>query len=360
MGSIGSALPTQASNGLSPAAPPKRLLLLSVPRTASNLFLKVLNPGAQPALKTNAFSGYFFYPVLSTAALEGLTSKEAKDWTPQERQRYLGLCQESFDNLEGLSQEATKENKSIFTKEHVTWLIDPAMLFTLQTGSVRSETPMRINVSEEYGSSRTYTQPSILPDEYLRTWQFAFTIRHPALAWPSLYRAIKRAGEEGGFVDEDGARGASLSNMTFGWTRIMYDWCVAQPDVPTPPIIDAHDLIHTPEVALKFCEQTGLDKTCLQFEWSKDGKKKSDHWGDLDKNRPDRMDAHRQAANILLGTLEASTGLMKDRTPAHVDIEAEHAKWEVEFGKEMAGLIEKAVRNSMGDYEYLRAHRMQA
>ncbi|KAJ5494946.1 hypothetical protein N7539_000062 [Penicillium diatomitis] len=335
MGSIGSALPTQASNALFPATPPKRLLLLSVPRTASNLFVKVLNPGAQPALKTNAFSGYFFYPVLSTAALEGLTSKEAKDWTPQERQRYLSLCQESFDNLEGLSQEATKENKSIFTKEHLTWLIDPAMLYTSQTAPVRLETPMRINVAEEYSSSRTYTQPSIFPDEYLRTWQFAFTIRHPALAWPSLYRAIKRAGEEGGFVDEDGARGASLGNMTFAWTRTMYDWCVAQPD-------------------------TGLDKTCLQFEWSKDGKKKSDHWGDLDKNRPDRTDAHRQAANILLGTLEASTGLMKDRTPAHVDIEAEHAKWEVEFGKEMAGLIENAVRNSMGDYEYLRAHRMQA
>jgi hypothetical protein len=41
-----------------------------------------------------------------------------------------------------------------------------------------------------------------------------------------------------------------------------------------------------------------------------------------------------------------------------IDIDAEAAKWKVEFGEEIAQMIEKAVRDSMPDYEYLKARRI--
>lgn len=356
MGSIGSALPNHASNDSSSGATPTRLLILSMPRTASNLFAKVLNVANQPSLKTNPFNGYFFYPAFASVAMENLAAKDPRDWPSEQRQKYIDLCQQCLDNLEDMSQQAQAENKVACAKEHVAWLIDPELFFLSKCDRTNMES-LRLQVPKEYGQSQTYTQPTFLPDEYLRTWQMAFTIRHPALTYPSLYRALKKAGE-GGFVDEDGIRGASLSNMTLRWTRAMYDWCMHQPGMPAPLVIDAHDLIHTPEVMLKVCDHTGLDKASLQFEWSKDGKKKSDHWVEIDKSNPELVENHRRAASIMLSTLEASTGLMKDKTPAQVDIAAESAKWEDEFGKEFAELIETAVQDSMEDYEYLKARRL--
>jgi hypothetical protein len=195
-------------------------------------------------------------------------------------------------------------------------------------------------------------------------------IRHPALAWPSLYRAMLKMTTIG-VLDDDGVRGASLANMSLASSRMLFDWCVDNAeDGRAPPVIDANDIIHSPGAVLRFCEAVGMDQGAVRFEWEDErsrlgekeagveGEKKEGKNGEESEEK--RWDpAGQEAAKIMLSTLVASKGLVKDKAPATVDIKAEAAKWKEEFGEEVAGVIEKAVWDAMPDYEYLRERRVQ-
>jgi hypothetical protein len=171
-----------------------------------------------------------------------------------------------------------------------------------------------------------------------------------------MYRAMTKISAEK-LMDEDAIKGASTATMSLRCSRKLYDWCMEQPDVPTPPpVIDAHDLIHTPNVVEKLCEQTGLDKSVLQFEWDENEAKKAKDCPFTDPNANAAMDE--VAFSIMLSSLQGSKGVMKDKAPENIDIAAEAAKWKVEFGEETAQLIEKAVWDSMPDYEYLKSKRI--
>jgi hypothetical protein len=156
-------------------------------------------------------------------------------------------------------------------------------------------------------------------------------------------------------LDEDGVKGASVGNMSMAWTRQMVDWAWARhradpASCPPPLVMDAHDVIHNPAAVLRFCEMAGLDKDAVQFEWGAETRSAVQSWTEQDE----------KAARIMLSTLEASRGVVKEKAPATVDIKAEAEKWREEFGEEAAALVEKAVWDAMGDYEYLRERRVQA
>ncbi|KAJ5672260.1 hypothetical protein N7507_001387 [Penicillium longicatenatum] len=347
-------------------ATPRRLLLVSIPRTASNLLLKILNIPKQPNLLTSQKGGYFFYPAFSRVAASDknyLNKTSIEEWTDDDKLEIKNSFQECFNTLEEFSTQADNANKMMFAKEHAYWLYPPAALLKAQTGIHDEEffQAFRLDMPEKYGP-QTYSRfnETLLSDEYLRSWQMAFIIRHPALAWPSLYRAMVKVAQTG-MLDEDGIKGASFSNMDMHWTRLMYDWCMEQPDAPVqPPVIDAHDLIHNPEVVLKLCERTGLDKSVVQFEWAgKDDVQKSAQWDNGDPNASTQeFEMNVGAAKIMLATLENSSGIVKDKAPEVIDIDAEAIKWKEEFGEETGGLLEVYVRKSMPDYEYLKARRI--
>lgn len=342
---------------------PRRLLLVSVPRTASNLLLRILNIHNQPQIHTNPKGGYFFFPAFVSAARSGLLGKEPGQWSLDDKKSVKNGFQECLNTLEEESALAQKANKAMFAKEHAFWFFNPASLHKMKTGCEDLEffKDLRSDIPETYGpASYSQLNQTILSDEYMRSWQFAFIIRHPALSWPSMYRAMLKISNEG-FMDEDGVKGSSLTNMTLRWTRMLYDWCLEQPDVPVaPPVVDAHDLIHHPEVVYKLCEQTGLDKSVLQFEWgTKEEQKKSNGWSSPEPNTVDQqLEMQRRSASIMLSTLDDSKGIVKDKAPVSIDIDAEAVKWKVEFGEETGQLIENCVRDSMSDYEYLRARRI--
>lgn len=342
---------------------PNRLLLVSVPRTASNLLLKILNIPNQPNVLTSPKGGYFFYDAFMTARKDGRLNKPLSEWTADEKTETRDAFQHGLGDLEEYSAKARAENKIMFAKEHAFWFLNPGFFSGITNGVADDQDLQAFQVSmpESYGSSSTFSanNKTVLPDEYLRTWQLAFIIRHPALAWPSLYRAMQKM-SKAGFLDDDGVKGVSITNMSMQWTRKLFDWCLEQPDAPvTPLVIDANDVIHNPGAVIKFCERAGLDTGAMQFEWN-DNEKKSDTW------TPDRASVwdaeelarQRNAASIMLSTLEGSTGIVKDKAPTSIDIDAEVAKWRVEFGDEMAELLEKATRDAMPDYEYLKANRV--
>lgn len=348
-----------------PAATPRRLLLISIPRTASNLLLKILNIPNQPNLLTSPKGGYFLYPAFVKAAIpeNSYLYKSLEQWTDDEKAEMKHSFQECFNTLEEYSTQAENNHQMMFAKEHAFWLYSAAALLKSQTGIHDEEAfkAFRVDTPEKYGP-QTYSRfnDTIFSDEYLRSWQMGFIIRHPALAWPSMYRAMLKVSEIG-MLDEDGVKGASFTNMDMHWTRLLYDWCMEQPDAPRqPPIIDAHDLIHSPEVVLKFCEQTGLDKSVVQFEWKgKEEVKKSAKWDNGDPNASaEELQQNLDAASVMLSTLENSSGIVKDKAPEVIDIDAEAVKWREEFGEENGRLVEEYVRKSMPDYEYLKARRI--
>jgi hypothetical protein len=343
-------VPNNASTNGSATKPPRRLLLISVPRTASNLLVKVLNIHNRSNVLTTEKGGYFFY----NAFLLCVNMKKPLDqWADDETKKVQVAFQEAVDSLEEYSKRAQDENKMMFAKEHAFWIFNPASFEKMMRSTTSTElfNNFAIKMPESYGSTQTFSSKNatVLPDEYLRSWQMAFVIRHPALAWPSLYRAMNKMSSVG-FIDEDAINGATATSLTLRWTRMLYEWCLEQPDVPTEPLVlDAYDVINKPEAVQKFCERVGLDPSEVQFEWD-------DKAAEAALTKLSERD--RAAQSIMLSTLHASKGVVKDKTPANIDIAAEAEKWKAEFGEEVAQIIEKAVWDSMPDYEYLKARRV--
>ncbi|KAK4236053.1 hypothetical protein C8A03DRAFT_17271 [Achaetomium macrosporum] len=343
---------------------PHRLLLISVPRTASNLLLKILNIHHQPNVLTNDKGGYFFFDAYVSGVQDGRFLTPLEQWSEEARTQLRDLYQGSLDKLEEWSARARADNKTMFSKEHSFLFLNPAILFAPPGGEdAASSGPMsqffRLRIPESYGPQQTWSpnNRTVLSDEYLRTWQMAFLIRHPALAFPSLYRAMMKMTKEG-IMTEDGARGANpRSTLTLKWTRMLFDWCCeqtqqlsnGQKEAAMPLLLDAHDIIHNPSVVLRFCEAAGLDKNAVQFEWNAEEKK-------IDWNN----DFGAKSQAIMLSTLQNSTGIVKDKAPAVIDVKAEAEKWKEEFGPEVGGMIEQAVLDAMPDYEYLREKRVRA
>ncbi|KGO54614.1 hypothetical protein PEX1_048020 [Penicillium expansum] len=344
---------------------PRRVLLVSIPRTASNLFLKILNIPNQPNVLTNQKGGYFFHDAFTIASRDGRVEKPLDQWTTDAKSETKAAIQQCFNELEDYSTRARTESKIMFAKEHAFWFLNPGFFTSAMSGapkpSLEQLKEFRISMPEQYGPSQTFSpnNKTVMPDEYLRTWQLAFIIRHPALAYPSLYRAMQKLSKVG-YIDDDGIKGLSLTNMSLEWTRKLFDWCLEQPDESVIPlVIDANDVIHNPGAVAKFCEKAGLDTASLQFEWS-GSEKKSESWATESANigNTEELALHKNVASIMLSTLEESTSVVKDKAPASVDVDTEVAKWRVEFGDEIAELLEKATRDSMPDYEYLKAHRV--
>ncbi|KAJ6110729.1 hypothetical protein N7486_002964 [Penicillium sp. IBT 16267x] len=345
----------------------RRVLLVSTPRTASNLLLKVLNIPNQPNTYTNEKGGYFFYPAFISAATNGYMAKPAAQWTEQEKQNVKAIYQSCVDNIEIAAAQAKASNNMMFIKEHAFWIFGPAAFQKKLTGVHDEEflNAFRVHTPEIYGPTRTYasSNETIFSDEYLRSWKMGFVIRHPALSLPSFWRALLEIAKLG-IIDEDAVEATTVTSMGMCWARSLYDWCLEQPGLSRlPPIVDAYDLINNPDVVVRFAEETGLDPKALQFQWeSQDHEKRPDFWASNHAKATlagdDVEGSHIRAANVMLTTLSSSLGMIQNRTPAEVDIAVEAEKWKVEFGVQVAGVIEKAVLESMPDYQYLKARRI--
>ncbi|KAK1761535.1 hypothetical protein QBC47DRAFT_30957 [Echria macrotheca] len=332
----------------------RRLFLVSIPRTASNLLVRVLDIKHQPNLFANDKSGYFFLEAFTTATYKGYYAKSIVEWTDDEKSEIRSLFQDCLDQMEECSAEARSKGKIMFTKEHAFWFVNPATMLDADGDheSRVQQDDFRLNFPD-YGPTQTFSpnNKTVFPDEYLRTWQFAFLIRHPALAWPSMYRAMRKMAKDG-FIDDRAATATLLTNMTWRWTRYLYDWCSAEhaKGCPAPLLLDARDVVHDRDVVMRFCDEAGLDRNALRFEWD-----------DAEPGYPGAFSGREKAvADIMMSSLQSSRGVIKDKTPGRVDIDAEVETWKAEFGDEAAALLEKTVRAAMPDYEYLRERCVKA
>ncbi|KAK2762078.1 hypothetical protein FQN54_001085 [Arachnomyces sp. PD_36] len=386
-----------------PTPSPQRLLLVSCPRTASNLLAKILSLPDQPNIFTNELGGYFFYDGYQSVLKDNRVYKPIAEWSAEDKDEVQKTFQKCLDNLEDYSERAKGEGKTIFAKEHAFWFSKPTALLDLMKGNNTASaasgqngassstngndngnghTPsITLTFPPTYPPTRTFSalNQTLLPDEYLRTWKLTFIIRHPALCFPSLYRAMNKL-RNLGVLKAENFHEALATNMSMQWTRLLFDWCMQQVDAAgseeekqakEPVLLDANDVIHNPAAVARFCEKVGtaLDPKKLKFEWDSgngggQGQRSTASNGNggssgnpITTGSGEEAKAHEAAKNIMLSTLIGSSGVVKDKAPEVVDIAAEVEKWKKEFGEEDAAIVEKAVLVAMPDYEYLKARR---
>jgi hypothetical protein len=87
------------SNNHALAGLPRRVLLVGMPRTASNLLIKILTIPGQPDALSNEQGGYFFFPAFEARLRDDLTSKPLAQWTSEQTCEVHRRFQQSLDSL---------------------------------------------------------------------------------------------------------------------------------------------------------------------------------------------------------------------------------------------------------------------
>lgn len=179
-------------------------LLLTYPRTASNLLWRILNKDEQPGFLEGR-TEYYFFDAMMYRFDTGIYAKNVDTWTEEQRQALKKVYQDCFDNLQSSVAKAKEENKSLFVKEHSPFLVQPPLNSRFFFGDDNVKEPAW-QVKFDSGANMTYIPQSInvsvIPESFLSLWNPTFLIRHPALAFESQYRArIRIDGVEGAKQD---------------------------------------------------------------------------------------------------------------------------------------------------------------
>ena len=249
-------------------------------------------------------------------------------------------------------------------KEHAQFIFDPEITIkNLATSVKRRVIPKPIVVdrsrtdhTDPATSSRTSTNPTVLPDSFLKTMSPVIMIRHPARMIPSFYRAIMDSNIGINVNDGD-----FPVQATFRWSRLVFDW-YAQHVCPTstlpgpykkseragraswPVVIDGDDLINDENVAPELCKQLGIDPNGLQMQW--------EEVTDEQKLKQGKM------VTRFLNTIQNSTGIIKSGKTDDLDLEKEKAKLLGQFGEEIGGVLIGFIERAMPDYMHLREYRL--
>ncbi|KAE8380383.1 hypothetical protein BDV26DRAFT_257543, partial [Aspergillus bertholletiae] len=242
-------------------------------------------------------------------------------WTTQQTEEMQDTFQHNFDQWESTSRLAESQGKLFFAKEHIQWFADPAALSNyLSPGDSHALSPVNIRLPSTYGTLRKFSPNNftIFPDHYLDTWRLTFLIRHPALAFPSFYRAMKELEKEEFAQPHEMAPMMEL-NATLRWSRLLYDWCCQHQGAsginndgggPYPLVLDAEDIIHHPEVLARYCKLVGLSPIHLRSQWNVAGQA-------LD-NEVAGTSSHKRPETVMMFTLENSSQVLKEKTPSIV------------------------------------------
>ncbi|KAL8883085.1 MAG: hypothetical protein Q9198_000008 [Flavoplaca austrocitrina] len=186
------------------------------------------------------------------------------------------------------------------------------------------------------------TNPTVLPDSFLKSMTPLILFRHPALMIPSFYRAAQKGKMEISIYDEDWPLNASLR-----WLRLVYDWYVSNrtEERATPVIvIDSDDLINSPGFSSHLLASLGFDEQHLLTSWEQ-------------KSEAYRADKG-YMVNSFKSTLWDSKGIIRsERRDYEIDVTAEQEKLRAEFGNEVGNSMARYIDLAMGDYHYLRERR---
>lgn len=235
-----------------------------------------------------------------------------------------GFSQKTYKDVLNEVMDAGKDGKRIFIKDMAYYLMAPDNKPTRVAPSLGEEEP---------------GNPTVLPLEVLKQFQFTFLIRHPRRAIPSYYRCtVPPLDEVTGFYD-------FMANEA-GYKELVrfFDFLIKENivDKDNLVVIDADDLLDNPEKTIRlYCEKTGIDFKPEMLEWNDEdcnyatiAFQKWNGW-------------HNDA--IKSSALRPRTHHQKTMTT-----ESEDKEWTAKYGPEAQKVIRKTVEDNVADYEYLK------
>ncbi|KAF5969617.1 branched-chain-amino-acid aminotransferase-like protein 2 [Fusarium bulbicola] len=234
-----------------------------------------------------------------------------------------GFSQKTYKDVLNEVMDAGKDGKRIFIKDMAYYLMAPDNKPTKVAPSLGEEEP---------------GNPTVLPLEVLKQFQFTFLIRHPRRAIPSYYRCtVPPLDEVTGFYD-------FMPNEA-GYKELVrfFDFLIKENivDKDNLVVIDADDLLDNPEKTIRlYCEKTGIDFKPEMLEWSDEdcsyatiAFQKWNGWhNDAIKSSALRPRTHHQTMTT----------------------ESEDKEWTAKYGPEAQRVIRKTVEDNVADYEYLK------
>ncbi|KAL8890256.1 MAG: hypothetical protein Q9192_005896 [Flavoplaca navasiana] len=327
---------------------PLRIWHCSHPRTASNVLVKQFRDHPKLAPKEYPFLTAFLY------GPERL-DEQGGDRKPPDADK--ATFQNCFDELQDLLASAEQQ-------EHVTFMLDPRVMaakFPPTESRPLKPCPKVVDRtasgnqnshgSVQYNGEGSKTNPTVLPDSFVRTLSPIFQIRHPAISIPSFYRAVTSITPEKDLESQE-----FHTNCSLAWPRITFDWfCehvypqrreTLRGHTSWPLVVDGDDLLNENErVITAICSLAQLDPTGIVKTWNPISE-------EIQQHQPDHI-------RRFLSTLQASNGIIKSGLKGEdIVIEEEAQKWVKEFGHEIANKLKEAVEASMEDYLYLAQFRI--
>ncbi|KAF1848825.1 uncharacterized protein K460DRAFT_364779 [Cucurbitaria berberidis CBS 394.84] len=318
--------------------PPLHNILFTIPRTASNLVTQLLNLPAQPSISRHPRDGYFFLPALSYRYKHDTFSRAIASWTVQEQTGMRNALQTSLDAWKAWIDQAEREGKGTFIKEHVNWMIaTDAESHYLHEGRKDGE------------ESTIAHNPTCVPDVFLlNNVRATFLVRHPALTFPSLLRsALDNEGVDQ--VLEESTENAMRWEATYHWHVAVYKFLTSSPrasNTHRPLILDASDLSN-PDLVRKYAVAVGLDPELVRFEWDAVSSEEQERMGSVEARMKDTL---LKSRGVVLGKLQSGD---------EVDVGRERENWSAEFGEVLGERLVRFVDGAMGDYEWLWDRRLR-
>ncbi|KAL9565447.1 hypothetical protein ACKAV7_010306 [Fusarium commune] len=258
-----------------------------------------------------------------------------------------GFSQKTYKDVLNEVMDAGKDGKRIFIKDMAYYLMAPDNKPTKVAPSLGEEEP---------------GNPTVLPLEVLKQFQFTFLIRHPRRAIPSYYRCtVPPLDEVTGFYD-------FMPNEA-GYKELVrfFDFLIKENivDKDNLVVIDADDLLDNPEKTIRlYCEKTGIDFKPEMLEWNDEdcnyatiAFQKWNGWhNDAIKSSALRPRTHSlpQFVTRYVKTISYNRTLPTIPPPKTMTTESEDKEWTAKYGPEAQKVIRKTVEDNVADYEYLK------
>jgi hypothetical protein len=309
---------------------PRLYILVSCPRTASSLAVKVFNPEEQPNIQKpnnnggfySASGGSFFLPVVQRVTELKLHGKPVPEWTEIERALIKTTYHECFGRFVKYTIDAQSARKNAFANEHASFFFgSPGLAEVAYPGKKDTEQVWMNKYSGGMQGTRSVLNNTFMPDEFLNITHPIFLIRHPAVSFPSFERQMLALPSKGWVSAEE----RNIA-MTYSFTRSLYSYYSnhyaknpSKDGVKWPLVIDADDMINHQDLLLDIGELMHLQRTKMQFKW--------------DKKTPKQLAELPVAMTTMMGTLNASTGIQTDQHRCRGE-EVEGGVWRVFWSRD--------------------------
>ena len=178
------------------------------------------------------------------------------------------------------------------------------------------------------------TNPTVLPDAFLKSMTPICLIRHPARTFPSLYRGARPT---------HNVYGSEFPiNASIRWCKLLVDWYTVATGTRAI-VFDGDNLIHESSTIAKVCRALSLDESGVQNSWDA-----------MSREEIGEQDAMTSAMNATIQTSNEEDRSRK--RDDEIDIDEEARGWGKEFGLDVAEAIKALVAGAMDDYLYLRQY----